>query len=128
MPSSDWLATANHSKPIIALYLQIFATVTFKLTIAKIGKYGIMIGWLRSAETSQSECGKMLRFATVEVTSGRCLIYRVFGVWSAPRLDADYSTLIAGKFLYKDMASTDPLNELLCIIYENIHLFKRGPN
>ena len=79
----------DRSKPIIALYLQIFATVTLKLTVAKIGKYGIMIGLLRSAEASQSEWGKMLRFATVEATSGRCLIYRVFGVWSVPRVDSN---------------------------------------
>ena len=45
----------DRSKPIIALYLQSFATVTLKLTVAKIGKYGIMIGLLRLAEASQSE-------------------------------------------------------------------------
>ena len=31
----------------------------------------------------------MLRFAAVEATSGRCLIYRVFGVWSVPRVDSN---------------------------------------
>ena len=35
----------------------------------------------------------MLRFATVcatvEATSERCLIYRVFGVWFVPRVDSN---------------------------------------
>jgi hypothetical protein len=52
---SDWLASSNRSKPIIALYLEIFAVVRLKLTVAKIRKYGMLIGLLRSDEASQSE-------------------------------------------------------------------------
>jgi hypothetical protein len=39
----------------MALYLEIFAVVRLKLTVAKIRKYGVLIGLLRSDEASQSE-------------------------------------------------------------------------
>ena len=44
LPHSDWLASANRSKPIIMPYLPIFATVSFNVTVAKICKYSAMIG------------------------------------------------------------------------------------
>ena len=59
----------------------------------------------------------MLRLATVEATSERCLIYRVFGVWFVPRVDSNrwiFLTLIAGNLIYKDMDGINcPLDELL---------------
>jgi hypothetical protein len=55
LPHSDWLASSNRSKPIIALYFQIFAVVKMKLIVSKIRKYGILIGLKRLDEASQSE-------------------------------------------------------------------------
>jgi hypothetical protein len=55
LPHSDWLISSNRSKPIRALYLQIFAVVRLKLTVAKIRKYGIVIGLLRLDKASQLE-------------------------------------------------------------------------
>jgi hypothetical protein len=55
LPHSDWLASSNRSKPIRALYLEIFAAVRLKLTVAKIRKDGILIGLQRLDEASQSE-------------------------------------------------------------------------
>jgi hypothetical protein len=52
---SDWLASSNRSKPIRALYLEIFAVVRLKLTVAKIRKYGVLTGLLQSDEASKSE-------------------------------------------------------------------------
>ena len=54
-PHSDWLASADRSKPIIMPYLPIFATVSFNVTVAKICKYSAMIGLLRLAVASQSK-------------------------------------------------------------------------
>jgi hypothetical protein len=54
-PHSDWLASSDRSKPISMPYLQIFATVSFNQTTAKISKYSAMIGLLRLHEASQSE-------------------------------------------------------------------------
>jgi hypothetical protein len=55
LPHSDWLASSNRSKPITALYLEIFAVVKLKLPVAKIRKYGILIGlqWLDKASQSK---------------------------------------------------------------------------
>jgi hypothetical protein len=55
LPHSDWLASSNRGKSIRALYLEIFAVVKLKLTVAKIRKYGILIGLLRLDEASQSQ-------------------------------------------------------------------------
>jgi hypothetical protein len=52
---SDWLASSNRSKPIRMPYSQIFATVSFNLSTAKICKYSALIGLLRLDKASQSE-------------------------------------------------------------------------
>ena len=67
LPHSDWLASADRSKPIIMPYLPIFATVSFNVTVAKICKYSAMIGLLRLDHVNRSKPIKlrqMLRFTT----------------------------------------------------------------
>ena len=67
LPHSDWLASADRSKPIIMPYLPIFATVSFNVTVAKIGKYSAMIGLLRLDHVNRSKpirLRQLLRFTT----------------------------------------------------------------